>query len=95
MIVAIDYDATWSADPELWEAFGRYARRRGHIVVLITNRIDNGRNRDEIADAVGGFVDHMILAGPMPKERAAAKLGIYPSIWIDDNPDTVTQGLFR
>jgi FMN phosphatase YigB (HAD superfamily) len=93
VIVAIDYDATWSADPELWEAFSQYARRRGHIVALITNRPDNPTNRSEISLAVSGHVDHMILAGPMPKREAAAQFGLRPNIWIDDNPVTVTEGL--
>ena len=93
MIVAIDYDATWTADPELWEAFSQYARRRGHSVALITNRPDSRLNREQVGAAVSAFVDHMVFAGPMPKEKAAAKFGIYPAIWIDDSPDTVTQGL--
>lgn len=47
----------------------------------------------EVTRAVAGHVDHLILAGPMPKERAAAKFGLKPDIWIDDNPITVTHGL--
>ena len=95
VLVAIDYDATWSADPELWEAFSQYARRRGHSVALITNRPDTAPNRSEVGTAVSEHVDYMILAGPMPKQDAAAELGIRPDIWIDDNPVTVTEGLLR
>jgi hypothetical protein len=93
--VAIDYDATWSSDPELWESFAIYAKGKGHKVILITNRSDNHRNRQEVGGAVGRFVDEMILAGPIPKREAAARYNIYPHIWIDDKPQTVTEGLKR
>ncbi len=38
MKIALDFDNTFTADPELWSAFINTARQRGHEVKIVTSR---------------------------------------------------------
>ena len=38
MIIALDYDKTYTADPNLWDAFIKFAVFRGHKVICLTMR---------------------------------------------------------
>jgi hypothetical protein len=38
MRIALDYDGTYTADPQLWDEFIRNAQSRGHEVTLVTMR---------------------------------------------------------
>jgi hypothetical protein len=38
MKIALDYDNTFSADPELWAAFAGAALQRGHDIRIVTSR---------------------------------------------------------
>ena len=38
MKIALDFDNTFTADPELWVHFANIARVRGHEVVVVTSR---------------------------------------------------------
>jgi hypothetical protein len=93
VIVAIDYDSTWTADPGLWETFAGMMRDRGHTLVLVTNRMDTALNRNEVIPKVGPHVKWVMFAGPTPKRDFAVSQGVHPQIWIDDNPQTVVLGL--
>lgn len=92
MLVSIDYDETWTQDPDLWRTFAYLLKRRGHTIILVTNRRVNPTCAAEISRAVGGNVGEIIFAGPRPKREAAAKRGYHPDVWIDDLPITVDGG---
>ena len=36
LIIAIDFDDTFSADPELWTAFILNAQQRGHKIICVS-----------------------------------------------------------
>jgi hypothetical protein len=93
VLISIDYDKTWAADPVLWELFAKSAHSRGHRVILVTNRMDTPGNRKIVGENVSAFVDQIIFAGFWPKRQAAAHFGLRPDIWVDDRPDTVDAGL--
>ena len=38
MLIALDYDGTYTADPALWDAFIATAQARGHTVNILTMR---------------------------------------------------------
>lgn len=38
MRIALDYDGTYTADPQLWDEFIRNAKARGHEVTMVTMR---------------------------------------------------------
>lgn len=92
MTIAIDYDGTYTADPILWNSFIEIAVLRGHRVFCVTCRPQPEDWRE-----------HDLVLMPVPKSRhvftdRAAKrwycenLGLSIDVWIDDMPETITQG---
>jgi hypothetical protein len=76
-LIALDYDGTYTADPQLWDSFIAMASGRGHQVVCATMRYDS-----EPIDVPC----EVIYTARQPKMAALAALGILPAIWIDDQP---------
>lgn len=83
---AIDFDKTWTADPEGFAIFTQFLRLRGHTVIIATNR-----------DAWCADMDSHKLPTHLPivycgrnlKEPACLKAGHKVDIWIDDMPGTI------
>ena len=81
MIIALDYDDTFSADPELWLAFITLAQSRGHEVVCVTKR--------EPELGTPGLTIPTIYTSRKNKLSAVAKAGKHISVWIDDTPSGI------
>lgn len=83
MIIALDYDGTYTADPELWLKFVKDALCKGHSVLCVTMRYPHeGATMDERLKALIPihFTSRQAkLAFMMDKQ-------IIPTVWIDDNP---------
>jgi hypothetical protein len=77
MLIALDYDGTYTADLLLWDEFIVMANGRGHKVVIATMRYSH----EPIE--VGCPVIYTERQAKLPYLNA---LGIKPDIWIDDNP---------
>lgn len=82
MIISIDYDHTYTADPELWRQFIRSCQFHGHTVICTTGRKERPSGREvtlppEIP---------VICAHNEWKALAAARLGFDVDVWIDDEP---------
>lgn len=84
MLIALDYDLTYTLDPDLWDAFIKYAKARGHRFVCVTGRDcapDFNRER---------AIDMPIVCAPgEPKFGAAMRAGYAVDVWIDDAPGTI------
>ena len=93
MIISIDYDDTWSADPSLWKEIARRARERGHKVILVTNRMGSRRDAGDVWRSAGDHVSQIIFAGMGPKRAAALGAGYDVDVWIDNAPETVAGGM--
>lgn len=90
MIIAIDFDGTWTADPELWSAFCRSAISRGHQVWCVTARVP--AMMDEVFETVGVILGtHRCLSvGSEPKASAFERhTGQRVDVWIDDAPELI------
>lgn len=83
--LAVDYDGTWTADPELFANLADIAVLRGWRVFIVTNR--------RAADPVGP-VDGLpvVYCAGAPKRDACAALGVFPDVWVDDMPVLVDHG---
>lgn len=91
MTISLDFDDTFTADPELWTAFVQQAHARGHTVLLTTNR--PWAFRREVHKAVAGLpFREVIFAGRTPKRLAARQRGYEVDVWVDDLPHTVDLG---
>lgn len=80
---ALDWDDTFTADPELFREFAKMATGRGHVVVIVTARFQN--NISDI-EAEGYEV---IATGGAKKRAFCASVDYHPQIWIDDMPEHV------
>lgn len=78
MLIALDYDKTYTADPMLWEDFIQSARARGHTVKIVTMR-----RPDEVVSDVP--IDVVYTS-----RKAKASI-VKADIWVDDSPHWIHQ----
>lgn len=86
MIIAIDYDSTYTADPHLWNQFIKMAESAGHTVICVTARPEI--MGQPVLDSIGKLVP-VIFAGAEWKREVAEKHGYKVNVWIDDAPEYV------
>lgn len=73
MRIALDYDNTFTCDPDMWLGFIRAAKSRGHEVKIVTMRYPS--EPVEVTDAEVVYTSRK------------AKAAYYPAdVWIDDCP---------
>lgn len=83
MIIALDYDRTYTEAPDTWLGIVELLRGAGHEVFCCTMRYPN-----EVSSMDSRLLD---LVQVVPTSRRAKKdfmqeLGVTVSVWIDDNP---------
>jgi hypothetical protein len=88
MILAIDFDGTYSADPVLWAGFAAIVKAAGHALILATSREPTMANEGELR-AVIGWTLPIVWCGRQRKRAACKAAGYDVAIWIDDQPDTI------
>lgn len=83
MIIALDYDGTYTNDPEAWIKFIELFLTAGHEVICVTMRTP-----DEVTDMCSILKDiiPIIPTSRASKEKFLLKFNIKPDVWIDDNP---------
>lgn len=88
MIIAIDYDNTYTGDPETFNKVIKLFQEAGHIVICVTARSNDGVMDLPVRNSIGKLVP-VIFAGPNWKREAALKHGYKVSVWIDDMPSMI------
>ena len=88
LVIAVDFDGTYTADPTLWQNFILAARARGHLVYVVTSRSFFAANQD-IFDAVEGVAHHIYFTSGELKQEYMDGIGIAVDIWIDDKPEKI------
>jgi hypothetical protein len=78
MIIALDYDKTYTADPALWDNFIQSAKDRGHSVKIVTMRYTSEPIESVPVDVVY-------------TSRKAKATVFKADIWIDDSPSWIFQ----
>lgn len=89
MIIAIDYDNTYSADPESFNKVITIFKEAGHNVICVTARED-GVMGVPVCNSIGKLVP-VIFAGSISKREAAKKRGYNVDVWIDDMPAMIDE----
>ena len=84
MNIALDFDDTYTRDPELWDQFISIARSRGHDIRVVTFR--KSTMRDSALDNIGIPV---IYTEFTQKRKFTNKLGWIVDVWIDDSPEFI------
>ena len=80
MLIAIDYDGTITAAPQLWSNFAVSATLAGHTVIVCTGRA--------FPPPAPDWLTVHCTAGQAKRDYLAA-LGIHPDVWIDDDPQSI------
>jgi hypothetical protein len=87
MLLALDYDDTYTRDPIFWDATIRLATSRGHSVICATMRYEHEGH--EVKANLGDLVEAIVFTGRKAKQKAVYDAGYMPSVWIDDNPSFI------
>jgi len=83
MIISLDYDDTFTRDPEAWIMFIQWMQSRGHAVVCVTMRHESeGR---EVKEDLAHLVE-IFFTGRQAKQKFMLDRGVNVSVWIDDSP---------
>jgi hypothetical protein len=91
MIIALDFDDTYTADAKLWEQFISLAESAGHRVVMVTCRRDTDENREECL--IQSLPTHAhYFTGLSPKRWFMEQRGVKVDIWVDDMPESIKEG---
>ena len=86
MIIAIDYDNTYTAAPDMWNETIKLFQSAGHTVICVTARPEV--MGQPVLDSVGKLIP-VIFAGAEWKREAAKKRGYNVNVWIDDSPEYI------
>lgn len=89
MLLAIDYDETYTRDPEFWDQVISLATKRGHSVICATMRSTDTWESEEVIEALADKVENIIFTNRKAKFYAVHAAGYMPSVWIDDSPNFV------
>jgi len=87
MLIALDYDGTYTADIELWDRFIADSRANGHRVFVVTMRFPH--EGDEISRRLLSKVDRIIYTSRGAKRRHLERLGHAVHVWIDNHPEHI------
>ena len=83
--IALDWDGTVTADRELWFAFIKHAKERGHDIFIATARSEE--TAQKVREEVAQFGIKVIAVDGKPKiNEVDRQTGHFPDIWIDDMP---------
>ncbi len=91
---SMDFDDTFTADPELMAEFVRLGKARGHKFYCVTAR----RATEENEDIINEFFDQHECQMPIIFSNLRSKVdemvarGIKIDIWIDDAPYALVHG---
>jgi hypothetical protein len=91
MIISIDYDNTYTVDPELWDQFAKNAILRNHTVYCVSARSEN--MMADAKNSIGQIIGPANCFGTnfQPKKDFMwnnHKIKI--DVWIDDTPEYIT-----
>lgn len=84
MKIALDYDGTFTADPEFWLKFIALAHEHNHEVLVATMRTPE--EKDTLDDRLVALVPQIVPTSRRAKLPYLAAFGIKPDVWIEDQP---------
>ncbi len=88
---AIDFDNTFTRDPELFKMFIRICEQRGHKCYIVTMRAGRGdaKAQVEAALAEAGVDVPIVYCHHTFKRKIISQQGLNIDIWIDDLPEGI------
>lgn len=87
ILFALDYDGTYTADPDMWDTFIADAVSRGHSFIVATMRY-----LTENLEMVPKGIERIVYTSRKAKYEEVHRQGFSPTIWIDDMPHFLFNG---
>lgn len=87
MNVALDYDDTYTRDPQTWRAVVNTLRAAGHSVFVVTLRDTSRMQAEPVLNDLRDLVDAVFFTACQAKASFMLnEHNILIHVWIDDNP---------
>lgn len=84
MVISLDFDDTYTRDPEAWNEFIDLMQRHGHTVYCVTMRHES--EGKQVKEALGKRCDSVFFTNRVAKKSFMFERGINIDVWIDDSP---------
>ncbi len=88
MLIALDYDGTFTSDTGRWKEFISLMKEAGHSFVCVTSRAGTDENKQLLGEHIGKLMP-IIFCNHQPKIKKCTQLGYRIDVWIDDRPHTI------
>jgi hypothetical protein len=90
MDLGLDYDGTYTLDPDFWNDFIFMAEDQGHTVYIVTNR--KGDEDDQEVYDVPVAEGRVIFTGGKSKhDYMMANHDLHIDVWIDNEPEWIKE----
>ena len=90
MNISLDYDNTYTRDPQMWNNFINLALLSGHNVYCVTLRTPE--QGDEVRNSIGKLVN-CYFTSMQSKSKYMYAHDICIDVWIDDMPSCIGEGI--
>lgn len=87
MIIALDWDNTFTRDTDMWQDLILAAEYRGHTVYIVTSR-----DMDTPIEFIPEGIKNIIYCASRAKEEVVKEWGLKIDVWIDDDPLYIIKG---
>jgi hypothetical protein len=84
-VICIDYDDTYTADPDMWNRIIPIMKQHGFRVICATMRFPE--EGADVGRSIGQWVDQIIFTKRQAKKTYLMGKKIHVDIWIDDRPE--------
>lgn len=87
MLVALDYDETFTRCPASWLAVARILRNNGHRIIGCTMRTP--KEQDGMHGGYFDACETVYFSSRQGKREYLASIDVFPHVWIDDTPEFI------
>lgn len=91
MIIGLDYDGTYTEDPDFWDSVVLSAQESGHEVYVVTNRSGDDEDDDEVFDVPVPSSYVVFTAGKSKHDYMLANHDLHIDVWIDNEPEWIKE----
>lgn len=85
MIISLDYDHTFTEDPDGWLAFAKIMKSRGHEVLGVTMR--HPAEASGMDSRYDEACTSLHFTGRKGKRAWLLEKGVEVDVWVDDTPE--------
>jgi hypothetical protein len=84
MLIALDFDDTYTRDPVTWDRFIILMQTAGHRIICVTMR--SKAEGAQVHEALDPFDVPIFFTNRAAKKPFMNELSVNVDVWIDDNP---------